>query len=201
MTQMSCLSTSEIWKPIPGYEGIYEASSQGRIRSVDGKITSCKKRPVVVWKQRVLKPKVEKRKGGKTDQRVCLWKDGIEKTWLVARLVAMAFIPIQYEEMTVNHINGDPMDNRIENLEWLTKADNIRHGFDTGLYKASEKAVILTDASNGSKLRFKSMAAASRNLGRRNQYVSDAISRGTSCYDLSGKKYYASLAKEDDEDD
>ena len=194
---MDSHSKTEMWKPIPGYEGIYEASDLGRIRTAEGKTTSSARFPVRVWKQRILKPKIQTRKNGRKDQRVNLWKDGVESTQLVARLIAMAFLPLPYEKMTVNHINGNPMDNRIGNLEWCTIGENIRHGFDTGLYNKSKKAVILTD-QQGKELRFKSMAEANRFLGKSHGYVSEAIARCNYCYGSNNTRYYAMLAGEED---
>lgn len=81
----------EEWKSIPGYEMLYEASSEGRIRTCEGKVTSSARSPHRVWKQRVLKPKISTSPRGRKDYRVTLWKEGHEKDWLVARLVAMAF--------------------------------------------------------------------------------------------------------------
>jgi len=187
----------EIWKPIPGYEGIYEASNLGRIRTANGKTTSNARCPVRVWQQRVLKPKVQTRSSGRKDQRVNLWKDGVESTHLVARLVAMSFLPMPFDKLTVNHINGNPMDNRIENLEWCTLQENIHHAFETGLQKNSEKAVVL-ESFDGHKLSFKSMAEASRYLGRNHGYVSGQIARCAPCMDECGVKYWATLAEESD---
>lgn len=192
---MDCLS--EIWKPIPNYEGLYEASNLGRIRTAEGKTTSSARFPKRVWKQRVLKPKVQTRSNGRQDKRVSLWKDGVETTQLVARLVALAFLPAPYEKLTVNHINGNPMDNRIENLEWVTAAENIQKGFETGLYSKNEKAICLT-SEYGMTVRFKSMSAASRWLGRGNTYVSNAIAHGRPCYETNGKKYWASIVGDGD---
>ena len=107
----------EIWKSIPGYEGIYEASSLGRIRSAPGKTTSNARYKNRVWKTRVLKPKhmiSRKRK----DERVSLWRDGESKDYLVSRLVADAWLGTPGDGMTVNHINGNWKDNRPDNLEW-----------------------------------------------------------------------------------
>lgn len=187
----------EIWKPIPGYEGIYEASNLGRIRTANGKTTSNARCPVRVWQQRVLKSKVQTRSSGRKDQRVNLWKDGVESTHLVARLVAMSFLPMPFDKLTVNHINGNPMDNRIENLEWCTLQENIHHAFETGLQKNSEKAVVL-ESFDGHKLSFKSMAEASRYLGRNHGYVSGQIARCAPCMDECGVKYWATLAEESD---
>lgn len=182
----------EVWKPIPGYEGIYEASNLGKIRSAFGKTTVDKNGVKKVWEQRELKPKVGKRKSGKKDKRVSLWKNGEESTQLVARLVAMAFLDIPYDKLTVNHINGNTMDNRIENLEWVTLAENIQHGFATGLYKSSQKAVVLED-KDGNQMRFESMADASKYLGRSHSYVSEVISGCHYCYDIKGERYTVAL--------
>jgi hypothetical protein len=125
----------EQWKAIPGYEGLYEASTLGQIRTVEGKITSNARYPRRVWKQRILKLKYELRKSGQhKDARVCLWKDGKEKTFLVSRLVAMTWCRGYAEGLTVNHKDGNPMNNYYENLEWITLADNIKHAMKNGLY-------------------------------------------------------------------
>lgn len=195
-----CPSESEVWKPIPGYEGLYEASSQGRIRTAEGKVTSSARFDRRVWQQRIMKQKWHKRKGvGKEDARVCLWKDGKEKTFLVARLVAMSFLPAPYEKLTVNHINGDTTDNSVKNLEWVTLAENNRLGFQNGLFSATEKPIILTQ-DNGAAHYFASMADASRYLEKNEHYVSSALSRGHFCYDSLGTRYRARLYEGGDTD-
>lgn len=130
----------ENWKEIPGYEGLYEASDCGRIRTCEGKTTSNARFPKRVWKQRILKTKVEKRKNGKLqDERVNLWKDGKEKTLLVSRLVALTWCDGYSEGATVNHIDGNPSNNSSSNLEWVSLKENIEHGFETGLYSTQKR--------------------------------------------------------------
>ena len=124
----------EEWKDIPGYEGLYQASTFGRIRTCEGKVTSSARFPHRVWKQRVLKQKMCRNRKGRFDYRVELWNGKLHKTWLVSRLVAMTWCDGYRDGWTVNHINGDPLDNRSDNLEWLSLGDNIRHGFANGLY-------------------------------------------------------------------
>lgn len=124
----------EEWKDIPGYEGLYQASTLGRIRTCEGKTTSNARFGKRVWKQRTLKPKRAVNKKGRIDLRVELWKDGEHKTFLVSRLVALTWCKGYKSGWTVNHKNGDQLDNRVENLEWLSHGDNIRHGFANGLY-------------------------------------------------------------------
>lgn len=167
----------EKWKPIPGYVGIYEASDLGRIRSVDGKATSNARYDKRVWRGRIMRQKITENKKGRKDARVSLWRDGIEKTHLVSRLVATAWVGTPMEGMTVNHINGNPLDNRPTNLEWVTLSENIRKGFETGLYDSTMKPVTLV-SSTGEQTRFPSMAEATRWLGRSCGYVSNTILQG-----------------------
>ena len=167
-------SHNEEWKPIPEYEGMYEASNFGRIRTAEGKTTSNARFPKRKWKQRVLKTKSEKGAGYRGDLRVTLWKDGKPKDFLVARLVARAWVPGYSNELTVNHIDGNFLNNHSTNLEWLTREDNIRAGFNAGLYRNSQKPVRLID-ENYNYIDFDSMAEASRYLGKNRGYISGAM--------------------------
>ena len=163
-------SQYEKWKPIPGYDGIYEASTEGRIRTCEGKTTYTKRHGVRLWKQRILKPKAPKADGYRGDLRVSLWKNGKNKDFLVARLVAMTWVDGYAEGMTVNHIDGNHLNNRANNLEWVTLADNIRHGFRNGLFSSHQKCVTLSSV-DGVKYHFDSMAEADRFLSRCHGYV------------------------------
>ena len=175
---MTYLSEIEVWKPIPGYEGLYEASSQGRIRTAEGKVTSSARFKHRVWQQRIMRQKWRNRKNSdKADARVCLWKDGEEKTFLVSRLVAMSFLPMPYEKLTVNHIDGDPRNNCIDNLEWVTSAENNRLGIETGLFNKMLKRTILVEES-GNEIVFASQADAARFLGRNHGYINCLFNRG-----------------------
>lgn len=159
----------EKWRDIPGYEGLYEASNLGRIRTNAHKVTSNARCPERHWKQRIMKLKYLRRRTGKLDAKVCLWKDGRERTHLVARLVARAWCDGYADGMTVNHIDGNPENNRAENLEWVTRADNIRHGFAHGLYSTAQPVTV---AIGGVPTAFQSLAAASRALGHHSGYLS-----------------------------
>lgn len=112
------------WRWIKGYEGLYQVSDGGIVRSVD-RFEKCnggiRKR-----KGRNLSP-VMKSTGYVT---VNLYSDGAMRTHLVHRLVADAFIPNELSKREVNHISGDKSDNRASNLEWVTASENIRHSFD-----------------------------------------------------------------------
>ena len=168
--------SKEIWKDIPGYEGIYQASTFGNIRTAEGKITSNKRYAVRRWKQRILKPKSPKSDGYRGDLRVSLWKDGASKDFLVARLVAMTWVKGYSDDMTVNHIDGNYLNNRIDNLEWVSLRDNIRKGFETGLFSKSQTKVRLID-ENHNYIDFASLSEASRYLSRNNGYLSNRIKK------------------------
>lgn len=118
----------EIWKQS---EGEYFISSEGNLKRNDS----------------LIKSRYD-RYGYKI---ATLWINGKQFTRKIHRLVAIAFIENPDNLETVNHINGIKDDNRVNNLEWLSVADNHRHGFYTGLHSIGEtrtagKKVILTDA-------------------------------------------------------
>ena len=176
----------EIWKDIPEYEGIYQASNYGNIRTVEGKITYSKLHGKRVWKSRILKGRGDNPTTGK---RVNLWKDGTPKDYLVARLVATTFLGTPPKGFTVNHKDGNRLNNKIDNLEWLSLEDNIRHGFATGLYP--QKKVTLE--SDDSTLIFRSFAQASKFLGRNKGYISNCVKRKKHAVDSTGKAYTVSF--------
>lgn len=171
-----------IYKQIPGYERLYEAGDDGSIWSCEGKTTfrklsdgSIQKR---VWKRRKLKPKSEKRqRSTHYDYRVSLWKNGTDKTLLVARLVAMAFVPNPYYKPCVNHIDGNTFNNRPSNLEWCTYKENNAHAVRNGLNQNHQK-VRLVSLRNGYTTTFISMSQASKWLGFNHGYISELLSRG-----------------------
>ena len=85
-----------------------------------------------------------------TGYRVDLWKNGNNKTFLVARLVAFTFNneDITNHKLTVDHIDGNRFNNNLDNLELVSLAENIKRGFDTGLYKNQIKVRIINKQTN-----------------------------------------------------
>lgn len=177
----------ERWRDIPGYENLYQASNVGEIRTCEGKTTSNARYGKRIWKQRVLKQKLTKNKKGRTDARVSLWKDGCERTHLVSRLVAMAWCEGYREGMTVNHINGNPLDNRAENLEWVSLRENIVKGFKEGLYSSQQSPVVLSD--DRVSFEFDSQADANKFLGRSHGYINTCLKRNKPIISINGKRY------------
>lgn len=168
----------EIWKDIKGYENLYQVSNLGRVRTHENKITHTKRHGIRKWKQRILKFKGET---PRTGYRVDLWKDGKHNTYLVARLVAFNFLneDIENKELTVNHIDGNRMNNKIENLELISLTENIRHAFNTGLMPY--KKVVLK--KEGIEYEFASMNKASLFLGKNKGFISYVIKKGKNIVD------------------
>lgn len=110
----------EVWKPVVGYEELYEVSNMGNVRSVD-KTT----RDGRFWKGRQLR----KHYAGSGYVQTVLSVDGVYRHEYIHRLVANAFIPNPDNKPEVNHINGDKNNNSVENLEWVTKSENGLHSF------------------------------------------------------------------------
>lgn len=161
-----CLK-GENWKDIVGYEGIYQASDHGRIRTVQGKTTFTVKHGIRKWEGRIMKPRGI---NPVTGHRVTLWKNKISKEYLVARLICSTFIGIpENPAMTVNHIDGNRFNNNLNNLEWLSLADNIRHAFETNLMGTNMPLVIKV---MGKIHPFNSKSEASKFIGRCHNYVS-----------------------------
>lgn len=162
------------WKDIPDYEGIYQASTDGQIRSVDGKVTYTERHGERVWKGRILKQKVSKKD---ITCRVSLWKDGNERTWLVHRLVALTFIPVIEGKDYINHKDGSRLNNDISNLEWCDHTENNNHAFDNDLMTCNMK-VILVNKETGEPFMFRSLAKGSDFLGKNHRYLSKALKDG-----------------------
>ena|SRR5699024_185881 len=162
---------TENWKDVVGYEGIYEVSDYGRIRTHKDKTTYTNKHGIRRWKQRYLKNKTPNGR----DVRVSLWKNGKHKDFLVHRLVAFAFIPLVEGKDCINHKDGNPKNNCVENLEWCNHLENNRHAFETGLMSYCMKVKLINHL--GIEYEFISMAKASRFLERNDGYISQLIKK------------------------
>ncbi len=119
----------EIWKDIPGYEGLYQVSNIGCVKSYSKVVRS--RGGFRTIPQKLLTPQTNKKKYFYYFVR--LYKNGIVKPFFVHRLVALAFIPNPQNLPQVNHKDGNKYNNKVENLEWCTASENMRHAFVSGL--------------------------------------------------------------------
>lgn len=107
------------WKPIIGYENIYKINDKGSI-------INCKTK-------QILSPIYQKRSGY---YHITLCKDGIPKIFRLHRLVALHFLEKPKKKRKyINHKNGNKLDNSIENLEWCTAGENLKHAYSSGIMK------------------------------------------------------------------
>ncbi len=111
----------EIWKDVCGYEGHYQVSNLGNVRSLRYNDSPRKN-------AKIIKPFDN---GGY--KRVTFRTNYAGKNFLVHRLVAAAFVPNPENKQDVNHIDGNKFNNRADNLEWVTKSENVLHAIKTGL--------------------------------------------------------------------
>lgn len=112
----------EIWKPIVGYEGLYEVSNLGRVRSIDRVI-------FVNNKKRKLTGKLLELKCNRGGYLICVLSNKKTKSIRVHRVVAESFIPKIKGKLCINHLDNDRTNNNVSNLQWCTQKENIRYAY------------------------------------------------------------------------
>ena len=152
---------TEVWKPIPSYEGLYEVSNFGNVRSLDRLRT-----------RKVLKGRILKQNFCNSGYlHVNLSKRGNHKTIMVHRIVAKVFVDNDDEKkkIAVNHIDGNKTNNNASNLEWCTYSDNQKHAYKNGLNSWNKtkgkkpKGVIQLDKDTSKEIaRYESIGEALR---------------------------------------
>jgi hypothetical protein len=120
----------ENWKPVKNYEGLYEVSTFGRVRSLERKFERAHPKNKNLIQEMTYKSNLVKfHLTSKGYCRIGIYKDGIKKNHLVHRLVADAFINNNENKEQVNHKNGVKCDNSLSNLEWCTNIENRTHSY------------------------------------------------------------------------
>lgn len=125
---------NEIWKPIVGYEGIYEVSNLGRVKSLERIIPQGKR--IMSIHEKILKYISNKKTINYIDYVVYLTN---KKKHKIHRLVAEAFIPNPENKPFINHIDHNPLNNVFTNLEWCTQKENMEHASKCGRMKGRIK--------------------------------------------------------------
>lgn len=113
---------NEIWKSVVGFEGICEISNKRNLRRI-------------IYKGKSVKFPIKLKYHPKGYLICGLRSDQPRKFVLIHRLVAIAFIPNPENKCDVNHIDGNKANNKVENLEWATRSENVQHSWDNGLSK------------------------------------------------------------------
>ena len=146
--------SNEIWKPVVGYEELYEVSNKGRVKALKRR-KNCN-RGYGFIKEHIMKPNNH----GTCDYyRVPLTsKEHIKKYYMVHRLVAKAFIENPNNLPEVNHKDGNKENNCVENLEWCDRSYNIRHALEIGLKVTIKDLVNEIDRLNKRVERLENMA-------------------------------------------
>lgn len=166
----------EVWKDIPGYEDVYQVSDQGRVRHMPRRIRFVSKKGSESWRT--------------TAMRVCasnvtregyaiahLQVDRKRATPTVHALVLAAFVGPRPTDLDVNHINGLKTDNRLANLEYVTRTENHKHAVRTGLNTQAMPVVAVLDGLVVE--RYPSMTEAARAVGLTIGSIQYAVRNGT----------------------
>lgn len=171
-----------MWKSIQGYEGYYEVSDSGEVRSLDRYVADTTGKHA--GKNRLLKGSMMKLTEGKTSRKeggylvVNLRKNHTSRVVPVHVLVARAFIPNPDNMPTVNHKDGNKLNNNVSNLEWVSYSENNVHALRTGLRSPRGNAIIQYTLDGDYVATYKSATEAARITG---------FSRGAISHCLNGR--------------
>lgn len=162
----------EEWKDIEGYEGYYQVSTEGRVRSLDRVVQGYHTEKLRL-KGRIIKP--NELSNGYYEVHLC--KDGVRKTAFIHRLVAKAFLNNEHNLPEVNHKDENPKNNSVENLEWCTSKYNANYGTrNARCYEGNRKyfkPVWQIDRATGKKIKkWECIKDASRTLKIRDEQIS-----------------------------
>lgn len=154
---------AEQWRPVVGFQGVYEVSNLGRVRSLS-RVVRCGYGRTRRMRGRTLRSVVPAEKY----PNVAIWFNGIGISRHVHILVAESFPEmIKGAGPWINHRNGNKSDNRPENLEWCTPSENNQHAYDNGLISKRVRPVIRLDDNKV----FRTMTAAAKEIGAEVNHV------------------------------
>lgn len=122
---------AERWEDIEGYEGMYQVSNHGRVRSLDRMVKRRMNGKEFMVNRSGSIMSLSPRPNGYL--RIELNKNGKRETFSVHRLVALHFIANSQNKREVNHIDGDKENNHVNNLEWTTRSENELHAYESGI--------------------------------------------------------------------
>lgn len=133
----------EVWKDIPNYEGLYQISNLGNVKSLCFGARNIRKSNIVKL--------LHQSPNNLGYHKVELYKDGKSKMFYVHRLVAISFIPNPDNKPQINHKDGNKDNNTVDNLEWVTSKENLHHAVETGLRRRSQMKGITGKLNKNSK--------------------------------------------------
>lgn len=129
------MSAKEVWRPVKNFEGLYEVSNLGRIKSLGRTIQKFNGYSYVTV---TYPPKFLKRTREEGYAQVTLSRDGKTRKHMLHRVVAEAFIPNPDNKPEVNHDDGNKQNCCVSNLYWCTHKENMQHAYSTGLRKTKK---------------------------------------------------------------
>lgn len=154
----------EVWQDIPGYEGRYQVSTYGRVRSLDH--YGSNGHTIVLYKGKILTPCM-----GSEGYYHVYFFNGKTRSNMIHRLVASVFIPNFNNKREVNHKDENKLNNNVSNLEWLSSFENANYGtrniraIETKKEMGLLKRVVMLDLGGNTIDRFESMADAAKFVG------------------------------------
>ena len=187
----------EIWKDIKGYEGLYQVSNLGRVKSLNRE-EILKNRwnghNIRKLKGRILKPHLD----GKGEYyQICLCKNGKPKNLLLHRIVAENFIHCENLKLDVNHKDGNKKNNCVDNLEFITRSENLKHALKLGLIKNQCKICrIVTLEKDNVSIKFESMKDCATYFGFKKGWLQNRIRKHGLSFEYKG--YLITVSKRGD---
>lgn len=170
---------NETWKDIPGYEGRYQVSDQGRVKALPRRLRFVSKAGREAWRittERLCATNVT-RKGYAL---VHFMVDGKRAVRTVHELVMLAFVGPRPADRDINHKDGRKTNNALDNLEYVTRSDNHNHAVALGLNRQAMRVVAV--AQDGHPVeQYPSLGAAARAVGVTVGSIQYALRKGSSC--------------------